>query len=245
MKTICSCGNKLLVKKSWSKRVATLDIGEFLAQETVLFCKACQTDYYSDELRQLTPHQCRFGFDIIDYVGHALFLEKKDDMDIQGSLEAHNIPISLREIAFLGRKYLTYLTIAHQESSKKIKSHFDHQGGYVLHLDGTCEGDSPHLFSSMDELSDIVLHNVKMPTENKKYIIPFLNEIKGSYGEPITIVSDMGPSILSAVRQVFPEVKHLICHFHFLRDIGKDLFGLEYRNIARKHPRTPPSTKLI
>lgn len=231
--TNCSCGKRLLVKKSWNKRVATCDIGEFLAQETILYCKACAINFYSDELRQLTPHHCRFGFDIIVYVGNTLYLEKCADIEIQRSLDAKNIPISLREIAYLGKKYMTYLAIAHDESREKIKAHLDYQGGYILHLDGTCEGDSPHLFSSMDELSGIVLHNVKMPTENKKYIIPFLEKIKASYGIPITIVSDMSNSIMDALSKAFPDVNCLICHFHFLRDLGKDLFQLEYRNITR------------
>jgi len=35
------------------------------------------------------------------------------------------------------------------------------------------------------------------------------------------------------VTTVFPKVPDYICHFHFLRDIGKDLFDFEYRTIRR------------
>ncbi len=48
----------------------------------------------------------------------------------------------------------------------------------------------------------------------------------------------MGSGILKAVGQVFPDVPDYICHFHFLRDIGKDLFGKEndmIRNQLKKH----------
>jgi hypothetical protein len=48
----------------------------------------------------------------------------------------------------------------------------------------------------------------------------------------------MGQGILSAVKEVFKDVPDFICHFHFLRDIGKDLFGKEYskiRNRLKKH----------
>ncbi len=231
--TVCEKNHKLTVLKTGTKNIATLSAGNCVAHETVLHCGKCNKKYYSDELRRLIPARCYFGFDVIDYIGNELYIEKRSHADIRQSLQEKNIPISLREITYLGHKYITYLTIAHNESKDKIKSHLDYQGGYILHLDGTCEGDSPHLFSSMDELSNIVLHNVKMPTENKKFIIPFLEEIKASYGNPIAIISDMGKSILDAVRQVFPGVKHLICHFHFLRDIGKDLFQLEYRNIRQ------------
>ena len=39
----------------------------------------------------------------------------------------------------------------------------------------------------------------------------------------------MGSAILRAVATVFPAVPDYICHFHFLRDLGKDLFDFEYR----------------
>jgi hypothetical protein len=57
------------------------------------------------------------------------------------------------------------LAIAHKKSSSKIKDLFSQRGGYVLHLDGTCEGDSPHLMSALDEIARIVLDNVKIPSE--------------------------------------------------------------------------------
>ncbi|MEE8058487.1 MAG: hypothetical protein V3T17_11725 [Pseudomonadales bacterium] len=113
----------------------------------------------------------------------------------------------------------------------------DLNGGYILHMDGTCEGGSPHLFNYIDELSNIVLGNKKMPSEDSQYIIPFLKQLKAAYGDPIALVHDMGKAILKAVATVFPGVADYICHFHFLRDLGKDLFDFEYRTI-RRHTRS-------
>jgi hypothetical protein len=107
------------------------------------------------------------------------------------------------------------------------------KGGYILHLDGTCEGDSPPLFSCIDAVSDIVLGNKKMPSQDSKHIIPLLNTFKSNDGNPIALVHDRGNAILKAVKSVFPTVPDYICHFHFLRDIGKDLFEGEYRTIRR------------
>jgi hypothetical protein len=100
-------------------------------------------------------------------------------------------------------------------------------------MDGTCEGGSPHLFSCIDGLSNIVLGNRKMPTEDSQYIIPLLQQLKSDYGVPIACVHDMGKAILKSVKQVFPGITDFICHFHFLRDLGKDLFDFEYRTIRR------------
>ena len=109
-------------------------------------------------------------------------------------------------------------------------------GGYILHIDGTCEGDSPNLFTGMDEISEIILSSVKINSEKKDKIIPFLKDIKARYGLPLAVFSDMGKGIMGAIEEVFPEVLSLICHFHFLRDIGKDLLDDDYRDL-RNHLR--------
>jgi hypothetical protein len=108
------------------------------------------------------------------------------------------------------------------------------RGGYICHLDATCEGRDPLLMSSIDSLSEIVLGNVKLPAEDAEHIVPFLERIKEAFGIPLALVHDMGKAILAAVAKVFPDVPDFICHFHFLRDIGKDFLGAEYDTI-RKH----------
>ena len=59
------------------------------------------------------------------------------------------------------------------------------------------------------------------------------------YGDPLLVVADMGKGIEGAVREVFgEEMRLLICHFHFLRDIGKDFLSKEYdkiRSLLRKY----------
>jgi hypothetical protein len=42
------------------------------------------------------------------------------------------------------------------------------------------------------------------------------------------MVHDMGKGIQNAVNEVFPGIPDYICHFHFLRDIGKDLLEHDY-----------------
>jgi hypothetical protein len=111
-------------------------------------------------------------------------------------------------------------------------------GGYILHLDGTCEGGGPMLMSTLDSLSQIVLGNRKVPSEKAAEIIPLLQQIKARHGSPAGLVHDMGTGIRNAVDQVFPGIPDFICHFHFLRDLGKDLLEADYDSIRarlRKH----------
>ena len=97
------------------------------------------------------------------------------------------------------------------------------------------------LMSSLDSLSEIVLGNLKVPSEKTDQIVPLLQAMKSRYGDPIAVVHDMGAGILKAVQEVWASVPDLICHFHFLRDIGQDLLEKDYdaiRQLLRKHGLT-------
>jgi hypothetical protein len=223
----------LKVLKSREKNVITLDIGAFRARETILH-NADGTLYHSRQLRALTPYRATYGYDVLVYVGRALFVRCHSEQQIIEDLGRKNVLISQREIGFLGKKFIAYLAIAHQQSRQRLREVMALRGGYILHLDGTCEGDSPHLFTGIDGIAKIVLDNIKLPSEKAELLIPFFRRIKQQYGDPIALVHDMGSGILSAVRAVFEDIPDFICHFHFLRDIGKDLFDKEYAIIRRR-----------
>ena len=225
---VCECGGATRVSKTRTKSVATLVIGQFEAIETQRHCPCCGAHDRCDELRSLTPHRGRFGFDVIEWVGRALFVEGRNERAVQAELAARNIPISTSEVGFLGKRFIVYLALAHRACQDALREHLCAKGGYILHLDATCEGDSPQLFSAMDELSRMVLGNRKMPSEDSRHMIPLLEELKAAYGVPLALVHDMGSAILKAAATVFPTVPSFVCHFHFLRDLGKDLFGNDY-----------------
>lgn len=227
----------LKVLKRSKKNVVTLVLGPFCARETILHDSKGAV-YRSGQLRMLTPYRCTFGYDVLVYVGRALFIDGYNERQIIAALSRRNVSISVREIAYLGRKFILYLALAHRQSHLRLKQAMALRGGYILHLDGTCESDSPHLFTGIDGIAQIVLDNIKLPSEKAELIIPFLRRIKRLYGAPIALVHDMGHGILSAIDVVFKGIPDFICHFHFLRDIGKDLFEKEYdqiRNRLRKH----------
>jgi len=232
------CGLKLQVQKTRTKNISTLGIGSFIAKETVLQCPQDGEVLVSEELRSLAPEKCTFGFDVIVHIGEELFIKCKSHEEIMSDLAAKNISISEREISFLAKKFVVYLALAHRQSVERLRKSMEERGGYVLHIDGTCEGDSPNLFVGLDGISELVLDCVKLPSENKDQIIPFLKGIKEQFGVPLAQVHDMGKGILSGVEEVFPGNRDFICHFHFLRDIGKDMLGKEYdlmNSLLRKH----------
>jgi len=156
----------------------------------------CECQHRSEQLCNLVPPGANFGYDVLVYVGKALFLRHRNDCEVVGELAKKNVQISTRQIAYLGKKFVTYLAIAHQQCAARIKQAMQLKGGYIFHLDGTCEGQSPLLMSGLDSLSEIVLGNVKLPSEKADKIIPFLKDIKEQFGVPLALVHDMGKGIL-------------------------------------------------
>lgn len=224
----------LNVLKTDTRKVIGLQIGTFKARETIRICQKCGKVYRSKELSGLLPPSCNFCYDILVYVGKALFVHHLADQTIIEHLAAKNISISPSEIAYLGKRFIVYLTLAHRKSSLRIKDAMALKGGYILHLDATYEDKSPLLMSGLDSIMQIVLGNCKLPSEKSADIIPFLHDIRDLFGEPLALVHDMSMAIIKAVSKVFPNTLDFICHFHFLRDIGKDLLEPEYDSIRKK-----------
>jgi len=104
----------------------------------------------------------------------------------------------------------------------KLRSLIHARGGYFIHLDSTCDGDSPHLFLAVEELLKLVLISRKISEWILWIIIPILQELKRVYGSS-------GHCVWYEQRDYFrfggsiSGTRVFICHFHWLRDIGKDL----------------------
>lgn len=224
--------------------VSTLHIGKFRARETILACPRCGRTVRSEELAQLVPPGANFGYDVLAYVGQALFLRGRNEGEVVAELAQKNIRISPREVSLLGNKFVVCLAIAHQRRTPAITAQMLLRGGYVCHLDATCEGGAPLLMSSLDALSQIVLGNVKLPAEDEAHIVPFLEQLKQAFGVPLALVHDMGKGILAAVATVFPGVADFICHFHFLRDLGKDFLAAPYECVRNRLSQHQISAKL-
>ena len=241
--TQCSdCGRDLNVQKTRTRSISTLHVGRFRAREVFLTCKSCGHTERSAELCALVPSGANFGYDVMVYAGKALFLRHRNEEEVVAELAQQNVQISPREVSLLGMRFVVHL--AHQRRAPDITEDMQTRGGYICHLDATSEGGDPLLMSSIDSLSEIVLGNVKLPAEDEQHIVPFLRRIKQAYGIPLALVHDMGKGILKAVATVFPGVPDFICHFHFLRDIGKDFLGTEYDTIRKRLSKHGISAKL-
>jgi len=225
---ICpDCGSELvLIKTTPSRQVYTLHIGEFRANKKFYQCNKCNESkiFTTDDIEILVPQNCNYGYDIIIYIGESMFMNHLQAVEIKLLLkEEYNIPISVSEVEYLSKKFIVYLAEIQDKYSLRIVDCMKNNGGYILHLDALGGTGGDRLISGLDSVSDIVLNNAKIPSENSIMIKPFLEKIKNNFGEPLAVVQDMGTGIMKAVEETFDNPNILICHFHFLRDLGKDL----------------------
>lgn len=246
---ICPCCSETLnVYKSREKTAYTLHLGSFTACEIIVKCnnRNCYNErkYNSKELEMLVPFRCNFGYDVLVYVGKAMFLRHRQGEEIVEELAEKNVSASLSEVYYLAKKFIIYLATLHNIRNDSICEIIEGNGGYILHLDSFGDKGSPRIITGLDSISDIVLENAKIASERSDYIKPFLEEIKKRFGNPLAVVQDMGKGIMNAVGEVFSGVKIFICHFHFLRDIGKDLLEENYDVIRKRLRRLGTVTAL-
>lgn len=211
------------VQKTKPRKGIFLDFGEVWFNQKFKYYAHCECVFNSEELSSLVPEYANFGFDIIEFIGRELFIKNQTESTIVELLKTRNVEISPNEVSYLGKKFILYLAQAHKEKEPEIKRLINLVGGYFIHLDSTCDGGSPHLFCAIEELLRLVLVARKIPSESCESIVPILEELKRAYGNPAGIICDMSKGILAAIQEIFPGVRVFICHFHWLRDIGKDL----------------------
>jgi hypothetical protein len=237
----------LHVLKTGERTIKSIGIGSFKAHHTVLYCNhhpelGC---WCSDELAQLAPDNSNVAYNVIVAVGKLRFMENRQVAEIQQILfNKHDVTLSISEIEILIAKFIFYVAAVHQQSIHLIKEQIKAQGGYILHVDATCDGDSPKLVSSVDSVSGFVLYSAKISSENKDEIAAFLRQINLYFGSPHAVVSDMSKAIQAAVVEVFGDIPHYICHFHFLAAIGKLLFEKEHTALRNALSQVGISGKL-
>lgn len=213
-----------------------MHIGPFYVHETEKVCsvKNCKKKYRCTELDHFLPPGSNFGYDVIEYIGYAVWRRSHTALQIQMDLKLrNNLTISESEISYLAKKFVHYVVEAQKDKLPELKKFLDRGGGYFLYFDAMHPGDgAAHIMCAVaEEISEkvnIVLGSAKLPTESTETVSAFFRVIKKKYGNPLAGICDMLSSNLAAFREVFPGILLLVCHFHFLRSVGKDF--LEYEN---------------
>ena len=234
------CGAELKVDRVRDRFPCTLHLGRFVARETSLRSDECpdRPVFRSEELETLVGYGRVYGHDVTVHVGEALFQCSRTVDEIVADLRARNVRISSTGVRELAARFVVSLGILHAEAAPRLRERMQTDGGCVLHLDSTCKGASAHLLTGIDEISGLVLLNAKIPAESQAETATFLRTVRERFGRPAAVSCDMSRGFLAALDSELPGIPVYLCHFHFLRDLGKDLLGAAYavvRDRLRHH----------
>ena len=175
------------------------------------------------DLQSLVPTATHFAYDTIFEVTKMRFqlLIQREEIQKQIALTSR-FHISTGSISNLSWMGLAYLEQCHFAQAKKLVERY-RKNGFFIHLDGTNEGGKYNHFVAREGRSGNVLYAEKIVSESEDSIVPILTKVKELFGDPDAVISDMSAAIKKAVAAVFKNIPHRLCHFHFLKDIGKEM----------------------
>ena len=168
------CAIPLEVRLTRRRTVHSIRYGTFQAVERQGRCPQHPelAPARSEELARLVAPGANYAYDVLVRVGMARFLECRQDEQIQDEIcRQHGIELGYSTVSYLARKFVAYVQAVHQESVAALRGAMDARGGYILHIDGTCEEASRVLLVCMDSLSMQVLESRRINSENHDQVL--------------------------------------------------------------------------
>ena len=254
------CQGPMNVQKSFQHEGRSIAHGTFDVNETVWVC-AAKCRYPSGKLvtrRANSVAQCIMPnsitcYDLMVWVGRKRYLDHRQREEIRTRLrEKHAIELSSGEVSRLARQFPDYLSRLHYSRAEPLKAALASDGGWPMQVDATGESGRGTLFVVMAGWKKWVLGSWKIATERCELILPCLQNTVQRFGPPCAAMRDMGravtPAIEALVVELDTDIAVLVCHQHFLADIGKDLLEpchSELRGFFRRTKTRPKLRSLV
>lgn len=224
-RTLCErCGGRLRRQRSSIR----YPLGLLLGQPRVCYvekrCARCGQIQRPELYVQWVPPQGNYAFDLIAEVGLACFRRHLQNTEIQEELENRwGLVLPVSTIGELAQTFLDYLAAAHQAHAPQLRKRLEEDGGYCLHVDGTCEPGTEVVFTAIAGNRDWILLGSKMASEDAAQIAQLLRRCVEIFGKPLALVRDLSGTIEAARNEVLPDVLDRICHYHLLKAVGTKL----------------------
>ncbi len=182
----------------------------------------------SEVLANLLLPRRSVGYDLLVHVGLQRWVHRLQREHIRDDLEQqHGIRLSTGEISNLAHDFLVYLEALHELHAPELRDVLAQDGGYPLHIDATGHAGRGTLLVAFAGWRGWVLGSWKIGTERADAILPRLRSVVARFGDPCAVMRDLGKAVIEAARDLVQpldgDIQVLGCHFHFLKDIGKDL----------------------
>lgn len=191
-------------------------------------CPQFRRPYRPEAEGRLALPKHEFGLDVIACVGTLRYAQHRSLPEIHEHLRHRGVAIAPRTVMHLLERYDELLTLALTDTAR-LQRITQAQGRVILALDGL-QPDVGHevLWVLRDCLSGEVLLARSLLSATQPDLAVLLRTVRQNVPVPIVgIISDGQLSIRGAVAEVFPDVPHQLCHFHYLREAAKPIYDAD------------------
>ena len=237
------CGAALTVQKTSFSEIVTNKHGALNGRWPKQECpNGCKTEdgrtftRRAEELDNLAMKSHKFGYDIEVAVGICRYLKHMQINEIFEKLNAEGKRMSPATISRYSYQFLEHLELLHVAHLPAIAKAMAEEGGYYMLFDSTCEAGSGSLFTVLAGWRNWTLGSWRQSTENSEEMLPHVEYLIEALGMPLAIMKDLGTQgkkVAEEVMRAYPDAAILIfaCHFHFVKDIGKDMLYADHNRL--------------
>lgn len=188
-------------------------------------CPQFRRPYRPEAEGRLALPKHEFGLDVIAWVGTLRYAQHRSLPEIHQHLLHRGVVVAPRTVTNLLECYDALLALSLTDTAR-LQRITQAQGRVILALDGL-QPDVGHevLWVLRDCLSGEVLLARSLLSAAQADLAALLRTVRQILSVPIVgVISDGQLSIRGAVADVFPDVPHQLCHFHYLREAAKPIY---------------------
>ena len=214
------------VYKTTRRTVVGLRLGCFQAREVVRQAPGGAPPQRCEALATLVGKGMRYDYELIVHVGLRSFLDAVGLGPLQQELASRcpAVEVPTSSLYDLRGKFLFLLGALHRQAAAALGQAWQALGPADWLIDGTLEPGTPLFFGIQEAHWGVLLGCWKVPSEKADDLAPCLGQAAGQFGLPARVVHDLGSAMALAAQQALPGVPRRVCHFHFARDVGTDLY---------------------
>ena len=196
-------------------------------------CPTAQRSYRSAAADALALPGFTFGLDIIVLVGQ-LRLGQHQTLDqahqgIQARLAPFEQSISRREISSLFDAYTTLVRATHEVGDDTAwQAQVRTNGGLIISIDGIQpDKGNETVYLVRDVLTGRVLAAENVRVRDTETIKRLLAPVVALELPVLGAVSDAQESLCQAIAELWPDIPHQLCQFHYLREASRPIYELD------------------
>ena len=245
LETCPTCKNTLFNTpyRSGKKIVQGLDVIAQIAYQPKYClnpdCSECERPLKSAGWLQIAPLGCTFGIDVIATLGWRRQTENLIFTDIHAEL-SERVKISESQTRYLYYNQYLPLLACQERKDLPLLQQVSQESGLLLTLDGLApQGGEAQLWTVRELRTGLTLRCGWMSGQDQTAFENFLTPIVESGLRVTEVLSDKQRGLLPAIKQVFPDAKHALCQFHYLKNIAEpvaeqdEAMKLELRKAVR------------